>query len=33
LFAPKKNPPALLQAGDRVRLHAITREEFDSMKQ
>ena len=33
LFDPKKNPPALLQAGGRVRLHAITREEFDSMKQ
>jgi len=30
LFNPKKNPPALLRAGDRVRFHAITREEFES---
>ena len=28
LFDPTKNPPALLQAGDRVRFRAITREEF-----
>jgi inhibitor of KinA len=28
LFDPIKNPPALLRAGDRVRFHAITREEF-----
>jgi inhibitor of KinA len=33
LFDPTKNPPALLQAGDRVRFRAITREEFDSLKQ
>jgi len=28
LFDPTKNPPALLQAGDRVLFRAITREEF-----
>jgi len=33
LFDPTKNPPALLQAGDRVRFRAITREEFESFKQ
>jgi inhibitor of KinA len=33
LFDPKRNPPALLQAGDRVRFRAIAREEFDSLKQ
>jgi inhibitor of KinA len=33
LFDPAKNPPALLQAGDRVRFRAISREEFDSLKQ
>jgi inhibitor of KinA len=33
LFDPSKNPPALLQAGDRVRFRAITREEFESSKQ
>jgi len=33
LFDPTKNPPALLHAGDRVRFRAITREEFDSLKQ
>jgi len=33
LFNPKKNPPALLRAGDRVRFRAITREEFESLKQ
>jgi KipI family sensor histidine kinase inhibitor len=33
LFAPTKNPPALLRAGDRVRFRAITREEFESLKQ
>jgi inhibitor of KinA len=33
LFDPIKNPPALLRAGDRVRFSAITREEFDSLKQ
>ena len=29
LFDPTKNPPALLRAGDRVRFHAITAEEFE----
>ncbi len=29
LFDPQKNPPALLRAGDRVRFHPITREEFE----
>ncbi|HZR78020.1 MAG TPA: 5-oxoprolinase subunit PxpB [Chthoniobacterales bacterium] len=29
LFDPAKNPPALLQAGDRVRFRSITREEFE----
>jgi len=33
LFDPQKNPPALLRAGDRVRFHAITQEEFDALKQ
>jgi inhibitor of KinA len=33
LFDPAKDPPARLQAGDRVRFRAITREEFDSLKQ
>ena len=33
LFDPEKNPPALLRAGERVRFRAITREEFDSLKQ
>jgi inhibitor of KinA len=33
LFDPTNNPPALLQAGDRVRFRPITREEFDSLKQ
>jgi len=28
LLDPTKNPPALLQAGDRVLFRAITREEF-----
>jgi inhibitor of KinA len=28
LFDPTKDPPSLLQAGDRVRFRAITREEF-----
>jgi inhibitor of KinA len=32
LFDPTKKPPALLQAGDRVRFRAITREEFDSLE-
>jgi inhibitor of KinA len=30
LFAPKKDPPALLRAGDRVRFRSITREEFET---
>lgn len=29
LFDPNKNPPTFLQAGDRVRFRAITREEFE----
>lgn len=29
LFDPKKNPPALLHAGDRVRFRSISREEFE----
>ena len=29
LFDPKKNPPALLRAGDRVRFRSISREEFE----
>jgi inhibitor of KinA len=29
LFDPRKDPPALLRPGDRVRFRAITREEFD----
>src|SRR6266480_14582 len=33
LFNPKKNPPAPLRSGDRVRFRAITREEFESLKQ
>jgi len=32
LFDPAKNPPALLRAGDRVRLRAITRREFEALK-
>ncbi|MEP7013818.1 MAG: 5-oxoprolinase subunit PxpB [Verrucomicrobiota bacterium] len=31
LFDPAKSPPALLQAGDRVRFRSITREEFDAI--
>jgi inhibitor of KinA len=30
LFDPRKNPPALLRAGERVRFRAITREEFEA---
>lgn len=30
LFDPAKNPPALLQAGDRVRFRRITRDEFQA---
>jgi inhibitor of KinA len=33
LFDPSKNPPTLLQPGDRVRFRAITREEFETLKQ
>jgi inhibitor of KinA len=33
LFDPAKDPPTLLRAGNRVRFRAITREEFDSLKQ
>jgi inhibitor of KinA len=33
LFDPLKNPPTLLHPGDRVRFRAITREEFQSLKQ
>ena len=32
LFDAKKNPPALLYAGDRVRFRSITRSEFDGLK-
>jgi inhibitor of KinA len=32
LFDPGKNPPTLLQPGDRVRFRAITREEFEVLK-
>ena len=32
LFDPLKDPPALLRAGDRVRLRAITHEEFEALK-
>jgi inhibitor of KinA len=31
LFDPAQDPPALLQAGDRVRFRAISREEFGSL--
>lgn len=30
LFDPKRSPPALLRAGDRVRFRPITREEFET---
>lgn len=33
LFDPVKNPPTLLQPGDRVRFRAIMREEFAALKQ
>jgi inhibitor of KinA len=33
LFDPTKDPPTLLHLGDRVRFRAITREEFESLKQ
>ena len=32
LFDPVKNPPTLVSPGDRVRFRAITREEFQSLK-
>jgi len=32
LFDSKKNPPALLRAGERVRFRKITRDEFESLK-
>jgi inhibitor of KinA len=32
LFEVKREPPALLQAGDRIRFRRISREEFDSFK-
>jgi len=32
LFDPLKNPPALLRAGDRVRIRPITRDEFNAFK-
>lgn len=33
LFDPTKDPPTLLCPGDRVRIRAVTREEFESLKQ
>jgi inhibitor of KinA len=33
LFDPTTDPPALLRAGDHVRFRAITREEFEALKQ
>ena len=33
LFDPEKDPPAVLRAGDRVRFRAITRDEFEALKQ
>jgi inhibitor of KinA len=30
LFSLESDPPSLLRAGNRVRFHAITREEFDA---
>jgi inhibitor of KinA len=32
LFDPKKTPPALLRAGERVRFRKISRDEFESLK-
>jgi len=32
LFDPRKNPPVLLRAGDRVRFRSITREEFEKSR-
>ncbi|MEP7072089.1 MAG: carboxyltransferase domain-containing protein, partial [Verrucomicrobiota bacterium] len=31
LFDPTANPPALLQAGDRVSFHAISHAQFEAM--
>jgi allophanate hydrolase subunit 1 len=31
MFDVRREPPALLCAGDRVRFRSITREEFDSL--
>jgi KipI family sensor histidine kinase inhibitor len=33
LFDPQKNPPALLRAGERVRFHKISRDEFEALTQ
>ena len=33
LFDVRRDPPVLLQAGDRVRFHPISREEFDNWKE
>jgi len=33
MFDPAKSPPALLRAGDRVRLRLITRKEFEALMQ
>jgi inhibitor of KinA len=33
LYRPEADQPSLLQAGDRVRFHAITREEFENWKE
>ena len=33
LFDPSKDPPTLLRSGDRVRFRAITRQEFEALKQ
>jgi allophanate hydrolase subunit 1 len=32
LFDSKRNPPALLRAGERVRFRKISRDEFESFK-
>jgi allophanate hydrolase subunit 1 len=32
LFDAQKDLPVLLRAGDRVRFHAIAREEFEALK-
>jgi inhibitor of KinA len=33
LFDVRRDPPVLLQAGDRVRFRPISREEFDSWRE